>query len=371
MQTIDELIAPAPIFAGLDAAQLELIAGCARNEHVAGGRAAAARGRAGRPLLPDPPRHGRARGPRSRARRAGDRDARRRRGRRLVVAVRAVPLAARRPRARAVRAGRLRRRLPARQVRGRPRARLPADAALRREPRRPPAGDAAPAARRLWPCSTSAPGARRRGRADGARAVRGDLAGARTPPTRGRSSSSAELGRAARVRARAVHDALGRRRRRGADLDQRRPRPTRTARAHGPRGRAGHRGDLRVRARPRARRPRPVRRAVAGRARGRGRGRRDRRRRHRLAPLRPAILRLLARRERYGRLVLLYGGRSPDQLLYADELEPWAERGPRGARDGRQRRAGVARPRRRRHPPDRPRRTRPAATRSRCRAARR
>ena len=46
-----------------------------------------------------------------------------------------------------------------------------------------------------------------------------------------------------------------------------------------------------------------------------------------LAPLRPAILWLLARRERYGRLVLLYGGRAPDQLLYTDELDAWAERG--------------------------------------------
>ncbi len=46
-----------------------------------------------------------------------------------------------------------------------------------------------------------------------------------------------------------------------------------------------------------------------------------------LAPLRPAILWLLARRERYGRLVLLYGGRAPDQLLYVDELDSWAERG--------------------------------------------
>jgi NAD(P)H-flavin reductase len=46
-----------------------------------------------------------------------------------------------------------------------------------------------------------------------------------------------------------------------------------------------------------------------------------------LAPLRPAILWMLARRERYGRLVLLYGGRAPDQLLYGDELEAWAARG--------------------------------------------
>lgn len=46
-----------------------------------------------------------------------------------------------------------------------------------------------------------------------------------------------------------------------------------------------------------------------------------------LAPLRPAILALLARRERYGRLLLLYGGRSPDQLLYTPELEQWTARG--------------------------------------------
>jgi NAD(P)H-flavin reductase len=46
-----------------------------------------------------------------------------------------------------------------------------------------------------------------------------------------------------------------------------------------------------------------------------------------LAPLRPVILALLARRERYGRLLLLYGGRSPGQLLYAAELEEWAARG--------------------------------------------
>jgi NAD(P)H-flavin reductase len=46
-----------------------------------------------------------------------------------------------------------------------------------------------------------------------------------------------------------------------------------------------------------------------------------------LAPLRPAILSLLARRERYGRLMLLYGGRGPDQLLYTEELREWSERG--------------------------------------------
>jgi NAD(P)H-flavin reductase len=46
-----------------------------------------------------------------------------------------------------------------------------------------------------------------------------------------------------------------------------------------------------------------------------------------LPPLRPAILRLLARRERYGRLVLLYGGRTPEQLMYPEELDEWSKRG--------------------------------------------
>jgi NAD(P)H-flavin reductase len=46
-----------------------------------------------------------------------------------------------------------------------------------------------------------------------------------------------------------------------------------------------------------------------------------------LAPLRPAILALLANRERYGRLVLLYGARSPGELLYGGDLDAWADRG--------------------------------------------
>ena len=36
---------------------------------------------------------------------------------------------------------------------------------------------------------------------------------------------------------------------------------------------------------------------------------------------------MLARRERYGRLILLYGARTPDQLLFTDELEEWSQRG--------------------------------------------
>ena len=37
MRTIDQLIADAPVFAGLERSQLELIAGCGHNEHVAAG----------------------------------------------------------------------------------------------------------------------------------------------------------------------------------------------------------------------------------------------------------------------------------------------------------------------------------------------
>jgi NAD(P)H-flavin reductase len=42
-----------------------------------------------------------------------------------------------------------------------------------------------------------------------------------------------------------------------------------------------------------------------------------------LAPLRPALHSLLAERERYGRIRLLYGARGPDDILYRRELEDW------------------------------------------------
>ena len=42
-----------------------------------------------------------------------------------------------------------------------------------------------------------------------------------------------------------------------------------------------------------------------------------------LAPLRPVVHELIARRERFGRVALLYGGRSPADLLYRDEYEAW------------------------------------------------
>ena len=45
-----------------------------------------------------------------------------------------------------------------------------------------------------------------------------------------------------------------------------------------------------------------------------------------LAPLRPAIYHVLARRERYGRIAILYGTRSPADILYHREIERWRRR---------------------------------------------
>jgi NAD(P)H-flavin reductase len=43
-----------------------------------------------------------------------------------------------------------------------------------------------------------------------------------------------------------------------------------------------------------------------------------------LAPLRPVVYEVLRHRDRYGRLVILYGARSPRDLLYRKELTAWA-----------------------------------------------
>jgi NAD(P)H-flavin reductase len=43
-----------------------------------------------------------------------------------------------------------------------------------------------------------------------------------------------------------------------------------------------------------------------------------------LAPLRPVLYTILKNREDYGRIIILYGGRSPLDLLYRVELEKWA-----------------------------------------------
>ena len=46
-----------------------------------------------------------------------------------------------------------------------------------------------------------------------------------------------------------------------------------------------------------------------------------------LAPLRPAVYELLRNRERYHRVTVLYGSRTPSDLLYCDELDSWRAAG--------------------------------------------
>ncbi|MFH2054397.1 MAG: FAD/NAD(P)-binding protein [bacterium] len=45
-----------------------------------------------------------------------------------------------------------------------------------------------------------------------------------------------------------------------------------------------------------------------------------------LAPLRPVIYHLLEHRAEYGRVILLYGSRTPEDILYPKELERWRAR---------------------------------------------
>lgn len=45
-----------------------------------------------------------------------------------------------------------------------------------------------------------------------------------------------------------------------------------------------------------------------------------------LAPLRPALYHIVSQRELYGKVVLLYGTRSPEDILFRDELMHWRSR---------------------------------------------
>ena len=45
-----------------------------------------------------------------------------------------------------------------------------------------------------------------------------------------------------------------------------------------------------------------------------------------LAPLRPLLKELLAHRERFGRVEIIYGARSPKDLLYYPEIQTWRQR---------------------------------------------
>ncbi len=46
-----------------------------------------------------------------------------------------------------------------------------------------------------------------------------------------------------------------------------------------------------------------------------------------LAPLRPVIYSIISRREAFGRVVLLYGARTPETILYAHQFQDWQRKG--------------------------------------------
>ena len=46
-----------------------------------------------------------------------------------------------------------------------------------------------------------------------------------------------------------------------------------------------------------------------------------------LAPLRPALYHIMHHRKKYGKVMLIYGARSPKDLLYPNEYEQWREAG--------------------------------------------
>ena len=46
-----------------------------------------------------------------------------------------------------------------------------------------------------------------------------------------------------------------------------------------------------------------------------------------LAPLRPAVYHFIRRRAEYGRVAVLYGARTPEDLVYREELDRWREAG--------------------------------------------
>ena len=45
-----------------------------------------------------------------------------------------------------------------------------------------------------------------------------------------------------------------------------------------------------------------------------------------LPPLRPVLYRVLAERERFGRVTLLYGARRPEEMVFVDDLRSWRSR---------------------------------------------
>ena len=266
--SVEQLAGQVPLLADLEPPRSTLVAGCALDSHAS--RPASLLAREGAPADTFfAVREGRVAlelvAPAACHR---DRDARPGRGLRLVVAVRAVPLAVRR-RARSSPSASLA--FDAACLRGqdraRRRARLRADAPLRRRHARRACKPTASATRRCLP---------QPGRLSSARGTMVPRA-YRVVRRRRDTADTWTLDARAASRRADLASAPGQftmlyavRRRRGADLDQRRPDATRPARAHGPRRRSRDARDLR-RARPaqRARRARAVRHGLAGRARRR------------------------------------------------------------------------------------------------------
>ena len=323
MRTLDRVVLESSVFSGMDDLYAEQLAGCSRTVGFEAGETLFREGEPADVFYVAPARPRRARAVRPRPRPADHRDDRGRLGRRLVVAVRAARVALRRESSGARAGGRRRRRLHQRQVRRRSGPRLRADAALLRGAPRTPQRDAVAARRSLrrqrWPLSLTPS---RRARWCRSRTWSGVEPARRR--TRGRSSSSLRR-RADRAGAGAVRDAHGVRRRRGADLHQR-TRRRRLARAHGPRRRRGHGRALSRAARRNDRGARAVRDDLA--ARGRDRARTSSCSRAGSGSRRsdPQSRALLADRESYGRLLLLYGARTPGDLLYPEQLEDVARR---------------------------------------------
>ena len=54
-----------------------------------------------------------------------------------------------------------------------------------------------------------------------------------------------------------------------------------------------------------------------------------------LAPLRPVIYDIIRHRTDFGRVFLLYGARTPGDMLYTSEFEAWEEQGIQVRHDGR------------------------------------
>ena len=135
-----------------------------------------------------------------------------------------------------------------------------------------------------------------------------------------------EWRRAAELRGRSIQHALRLRRRRSADLDQRRSARACSAFPHDARGRRGHARDGEIEKGPRAsacvdrtaqdgRSTRRVGRDLVIAAGGIG-----------LAPLRSVICHALARRSDFGQVVLLLGARTPQDICFKGELRRWRAR---------------------------------------------